>query len=95
MGFPSSPQRVPKVFPNALPKMFPIAPQFYPLWFAQSSTPMYINFKGATKGKHDKAPFFELDGHSQLVNVEQNTIFYHPYIDPTIHALAINLGQNM
>jgi len=25
------------------PKMFPIAPQIYPLWFAQSSTIMWIN----------------------------------------------------
>jgi hypothetical protein len=25
------------------PKMFPIAPRFYLIWFAQSSTPMYIN----------------------------------------------------
>ncbi len=33
---------VPKMFP----KMFPIAPQFYyPIWFAQSSTLMYINWK--------------------------------------------------
>jgi hypothetical protein len=28
------------------PKMFPIAPEFYPIWFAQSSTPMYIIYKG-------------------------------------------------
>jgi hypothetical protein len=33
-------------FPSYSPKMFPIAPQFYPLWFAQSSTLMYINWKG-------------------------------------------------
>jgi hypothetical protein len=26
--------------------MFPVAPGFYPLWFAQSSTPMYRNEKG-------------------------------------------------
>jgi hypothetical protein len=39
---PSCLQRVLK-FPNVLPKMFPIAPRFYPIWFAQSSTPMYIN----------------------------------------------------
>jgi hypothetical protein len=33
---------VPEV-PNLFPKMFPIAPQFYLIWFAQSSTLMYIN----------------------------------------------------
>jgi len=32
-----------KVFPNAFPVMFPIVPEFYPIWFAQSSTPLYIN----------------------------------------------------
>jgi hypothetical protein len=37
--------RLPK-FPSCSPKMFPIAPQFYPIWFAQSSTLMYINWKG-------------------------------------------------
>ncbi len=26
------------LFPKLLPKVFPIAPQFYPIWFAQSST---------------------------------------------------------
>ncbi len=40
--FPCS-QSVPKLFPDAFAKMFPIAPGFYPIWFAQSSTPMYIN----------------------------------------------------
>jgi len=30
--------------------MFPIAPGFYPLWFAQSSTPLYINYKGEIQG---------------------------------------------
>ncbi len=32
------------------PKMFPIAPGFYPIWFAQSSTPLYIIYKGKTQG---------------------------------------------
>jgi len=36
--FQSGSQRVPQV-----PKTFPIAPQFCPIWFAQSSTPMYEN----------------------------------------------------
>jgi hypothetical protein len=31
--------------PNLFPKAFPIAPQYYPIWFAQSSTLMYINWK--------------------------------------------------
>jgi hypothetical protein len=35
-------QRVLK-FSNAFPFMFPIPPGFYPIWFAQSSTFMYIN----------------------------------------------------
>jgi hypothetical protein len=38
----SSSFEVPQV-PNLLPEAFPIAPQFYPIWFAQSSTVMYIN----------------------------------------------------
>jgi len=37
---------VPKVFSNTFRKMFPIAPWFYSIWFAQSSIPMYINWKG-------------------------------------------------
>ncbi len=32
------------------PKLFPIAPHFYPLWFAQSLTPMYIKWKGGPLG---------------------------------------------
>jgi hypothetical protein len=34
--------QVPKLFRNA----FPVAPQFHSIWFAQSSTLMYINWKG-------------------------------------------------
>jgi hypothetical protein len=30
--------------------MFPIAPGFYPIWFAPSSTPMYIHWKGEPWG---------------------------------------------
>ncbi len=41
--------QVPKLFP----KVFPKAPQFYPIWFAQSSILMYINWKGFNyKGIH-------------------------------------------
>jgi len=39
-----------KVFPNEFVKMFPIAPQLYPLWFAQSSILMYINWKCMLNG---------------------------------------------
>jgi hypothetical protein len=38
---PFSSQRVLK-FPMRSPKMCPIAPGFYPIWFAQSLTPLYI-----------------------------------------------------
>jgi len=34
---------VSKVFPNLFLKMFSIALEFYLIWFAQSSTLMYIN----------------------------------------------------
>jgi hypothetical protein len=43
--FPCSHQ-VPKIFPHEFPRMFPTAPGFDPKWFAQSSTPMYTNWKG-------------------------------------------------
>jgi hypothetical protein len=39
----SNDSQVLKVFPNAFLKMFPIAPGFYIIWFAQISTPMYVN----------------------------------------------------
>jgi hypothetical protein len=29
--------------PNVFPKMIPIAPGFYPIWFAKSLTPLYIH----------------------------------------------------
>jgi hypothetical protein len=33
--------------------MFPIAPGFYdPIWFAQSSIPVYITWKGQSIGEH-------------------------------------------
>jgi len=41
--FPRCSQKVPK-FQDAFPKMLPIAPRFYPIWFAQSSTPLYITY---------------------------------------------------
>jgi hypothetical protein len=47
--FPCSHQ-VPFRFPKFFPKAFPISPQFYPIWFAQSSTLMYINWKGRLLG---------------------------------------------
>jgi hypothetical protein len=40
--FSSCSHGVPKFFS----KTFPIAPQIYPIWFAQSSTLMHINWKG-------------------------------------------------
>ncbi len=39
-----------KVFPDGFLKMFPIAPGFYPIWFAQSSTPLCITKKGQGQG---------------------------------------------
>jgi hypothetical protein len=47
--FSSSSQRVLK-FPNVFRKTFPIARGFYLIWFAQSWTPMYINWKGEIQG---------------------------------------------
>jgi hypothetical protein len=41
--FPMCSHHVLKVFPDAFPQMFPIVPGFYPIWFAQSSTPLYTN----------------------------------------------------
>ncbi len=43
--FPMCSHHVPQV-PKLFPKTFPIAHQFYPIWFAQSSTLMYVNWKG-------------------------------------------------
>jgi hypothetical protein len=51
--FPTCSNHVPMSSPKFLscyPKAFPIAPQFYPIWFAQSSTLMYINWNGRLKG---------------------------------------------
>jgi hypothetical protein len=48
--FPAYSQMVPIVFPKMFPKMFPIAPGFYPVWDAQSSTPLYINYKVEIQG---------------------------------------------
>jgi hypothetical protein len=42
MCFHHVPMEVPQV-PKVFLKLFPIAPPFYPIWFAQSSTLMYIN----------------------------------------------------
>lgn len=39
--FPSGSQSIPQV-PKLFLKMFPIPTQFYPIWFGQRSTPMYI-----------------------------------------------------
>ncbi len=49
-GFPPCSNQIPKMFPNAFVKMFLITLSFYPIWFAQSSTPMYINQKVKSKG---------------------------------------------
>jgi hypothetical protein len=32
------------------PKMFPIAPGFYPIWFVQSSTLLDMNYKAEIQG---------------------------------------------
>ncbi len=34
--------QVPNVFSNSFPKILPITPHIYPIWFAQSSTLIYI-----------------------------------------------------
>ncbi len=51
--FPSCSLCVPMRFPNfssCSPKTIPLAPQLYPIWFAQSSTLIYINWKRWTIG---------------------------------------------
>jgi len=50
--FPSSSQKFLKVFPNAFPKRFPIAPGFYSVWFAPSLTPTYQEVKRSNLGEH-------------------------------------------
>jgi len=40
--------QVPKLFPNT----FPVAPQLYPIWFAQRPTLMYANWKRWAIGEH-------------------------------------------
>ncbi len=47
--FPKSSQ-VPKMFLDAFPKMFPIAPGSYPIWFAQSSTPIIYTKQDEIQG---------------------------------------------
>jgi hypothetical protein len=47
--FSSCSLEVPQV-PELFLKTFPIAPQIYPIWFAQSSTLMYINWKCKSQG---------------------------------------------
>jgi hypothetical protein len=37
--------------PKLFPKTFPIAPQLYPIWFAQSPTLMYRNWKRWAMGE--------------------------------------------
>jgi hypothetical protein len=39
-------------FPSCYPKTFLITPEFFPIWFAQSSTLMYINWKHILKSSH-------------------------------------------
>jgi hypothetical protein len=51
VAMPWSSQRVLQVL-KLFTKMFPIAPHLYPIWFAQSSTLMYINVKGGPHGAH-------------------------------------------
>jgi hypothetical protein len=46
--FPSCSHGVPIKFPNMFLKMFPIAPRFYPIWFAQSC--LLVNCIGEPKG---------------------------------------------
>jgi hypothetical protein len=52
--FPSCSQRVlsSQCVPNYISNMSPIALGFYPIWFAQSSTPLYINKNGKSRGGH-------------------------------------------
>jgi len=49
--FSSCSHGVPKVL-KLFPTTFPIAPQLYPIWFAQSPTLMYTNWKSWAIGEH-------------------------------------------
>jgi hypothetical protein len=42
--FPSCSQKIPQI-PKLFPKTFTMSPQNYPIWFAQSSTLTFINWK--------------------------------------------------
>jgi hypothetical protein len=58
-------QCVPIMFPwdsHQVLKMFPITSRFYPVLFAQGSTPMYINWEWGAKGKHDKVNSYFWEG---------------------------------
>jgi hypothetical protein len=50
--FSMSLHQVPKLFLDALQRMFSIAPGFCPVWCAKSSIPMDINWKGDNPGEH-------------------------------------------
>ncbi len=54
------PTRIPKgsQVPKLFPKMFPIAPQIYPIWFAQSSTLMFINWKREIYTREHNSDYF-------------------------------------
>jgi hypothetical protein len=58
--FPMCSHQVPKLFPKA----FSIAPQFYPICFAQSSTVMDINWKVGSWGT--ALPMLQLDSKEVL-----------------------------
>ncbi len=52
MMFPWCSYQLTKGFPKLFPKMFTIVCQMYLIWFAQSSTLMYMNWKRSDVGEH-------------------------------------------
>jgi hypothetical protein len=73
------------MFPNTFFKIFPIAPRFYPIWFTQSSTPMYINWKGSLKGNTfvSISQLGVLRGPSirECFNIQKNWWWANEYVD--------------
>jgi hypothetical protein len=91
--FPICSHQVPKVFPNGFLKMFAIAHGFYPIWFAQSWIPLYINWnrgqyiffnfaigvqRGASIGGTPKVPKI-VNGPIDMAPWKKKKLWAHPW----------------